>query len=270
MPPLLKIVPKIKKQPAQKQLANRPPAKRQRADLLLLALGLVPSRAKAKSLIENGDVTADGVIIAKVSQMLAVHCQLVIASDLLDWVSRGALKLLAALDSVPNVPVKGAICADVGASTGGFTEVLLKKGAARVYAVDVGHDQLAPTLRGHPKIINLEGLNARALTKADMPEPPDIIVCDVSFISLKKALPPVLSLAATSSWLITLIKPQFEAGRAAIGKGGIIRDESVHEAVCRDIQSWAEAEMGYQVKAIIPSPIAGSDGNVEFLMIAHR
>lgn len=243
---------------------------RQRADLVLLERKLAPSRAKAKALIEAGSVTADGVVVAKVSQMLALNCQIDIQTDLLDWVSRGALKLVAAFDAIPEIEVKGAICADIGASTGGFVQVLLSKDADKVYAVDVGHDQLAQRLRTHPKVVPLEGVNARTLTQNDIPEPLNIITCDVSFISLKKALPAVISLAEETSWLVALIKPQFEAGRAAIGKGGVVRDPTIHEAVCADIYNWADSEMGYDVMAIIPSPIEGPHGNIEFLMIARR
>lgn len=247
-----------------------PDTKRQRADLLLLARGLVPSRAKAKALIEARSVSADGVVVSKVSQMLAPNSHIDIQTDLLDWVSRGALKLLAAIEAAPEMVVDGAVCADIGASTGGFVQVLLSGGAAKIYAVDVGHDQLAPRFRTHPKVINLEGVNARNLTIADIPEAIDIITCDVSFISLKKALPAVMALTSETSWLAALIKPQFEAGRAAIGKGGVVRDASIHEAVCADIRQWAEAEMGYQVASIVPSPIEGPHGNIEFLMVAKR
>jgi len=247
-----------------------PETKRQRADLLLLAKGLAPSRAKAKALIEAGAVQADGVPLTKVSQMLAPDVQIEVQTNLLDWVSRGALKLLAAFETMSNIPVAGAVCADVGASTGGFVQVLLSKGAETVYAIDVGHDQLASELRQNPRVVNLEGCNARAITTLEIPQPVDIITCDVSFISLKKALPAVIACASDTHWLVTLIKPQFEAGRAAIGKGGVVRDAAIHDAVCADIQMWAENTMGYQVIKILPSPIEGPNGNAEFLMVAKR
>ena len=247
-----------------------PETRRQRADRLLLAKGLAPSRAKAKALIETGAVQADGVRLTKVSQMLAPDVQIEVQTNLLDWVSRGALKLLAAFEAVPDIPVAGAVCADVGASTGGFVQVLLSKDAGLIYAIDVGHDQLASELCQNSKVVNLEGQNARAVTSKDIPQEIDIITCDVSFISVKKALPAVIACAAHTSWLITLIKPQFEAGRAAIGKGGVVRDTAIHRDVCADIQGWAETEMGYEVIKILPSPIEGPHGNVEFLMVAKR
>ncbi len=184
------------------------------------------------------------------------------------YVSRAALKLLAALEAFP-LEVKGRVCVDIGASTGGFTQVLLEHGAARVHAVDVGHGQLADSLRNDPRVICLEGLNARNLTEAHIPEPPDIIVSDVSFISLTIALPPVLALARPSAQLRALVKPQFEAGPEHVGKGGIVRDERVHREVLERIRTWLETE-GWEVTGIIPSPITGSDGNREYLLAASR
>ena len=247
-----------------------PETKRQRADLLLVAKGLVPSRAKAKAFIETGAVRSDGVLVHKVSQMLDPSSQIEIQTELQDWVSRGALKLLAALDAVPEIPINNAICADIGASTGGFVQVLLSKGAETVYAVDVGHDQLVDKLSRNPKVINLEGQNARMITEAEMPELIDVITCDVSFISLKKALPAVMARAAETSWLIALIKPQFEAGRAAIGKNGVVKDPAIRDAVCTDIRNWLNSEMRYEVQQLLPSPIEGPNGNVEFLIVAKR
>ncbi len=184
------------------------------------------------------------------------------------YVSRAALKLLAALEAFP-LEVEGRVCVDIGASTGGFTQVLLEHGAARVHAVDVGHGQLADSLRNDPRVVCLEGLNARNLTEAHIPEPPDIIVSDVSFISLQLALPPVLVLARPGARLRALVKPQFEAGPEHVGKGGIVRDERVHRQVLERIRTWLETE-GWQVTGIIPSPITGSDGNREYLLAAEK
>ena len=230
----------------------------------------MPSRAKAKEVIEAGAVLADGMAVQKVSQLIAPDAKITIQTDLLRWVSRGALKLLGALQETEAVCVEGAVCADIGASTGGFTQVLIEHGAKRVYAVDVGQGQLAARLRTHPHIINLEQVNARSLSAEAIPEPLDIVVCDVSFISITKALPAALSLLATGGWLITLIKPQFEAGRAAIGKGGVVRDPSIHESVCAEISQWASGEMGFTIAHLLPSPITGPDGNREFLLIARK
>ncbi len=184
------------------------------------------------------------------------------------YVSRAALKLLAALEAFP-LEVEGRVCVDIGASTGGFTQVLLEHGAARVHAVDVGHGQLADSLRNDPRVICLEGHNARNLTAAHIPEPPDIIVSDVSFISLTLALPPVLALAKSGAQLRALVKPQFEAGPEHVGKGGIVRDERVHRQVLERIRTWLETE-GWQVTGTIPSPITGSDGNREYLLAAEK
>ncbi len=184
------------------------------------------------------------------------------------YVSRAALKLLAALEAFP-LEVEGRVCVDIGASTGGFTQVLLERGAACVHAVDVGHGQLADVLRQDPRVVCLEGLNARNLTEAHIPEPPDVVVSDVSFISLTIALPPVLVLARPGAQLRALVKPQFEAGPEHVGKGGIVRDERVHRVVIERIRAWLESE-GWQVDGIIPSPITGSDGNREYLLAAGK
>ncbi len=184
------------------------------------------------------------------------------------YVSRAALKLLAALEAFP-LEVEGRVCVDIGASTGGFTQVLLERGAARVHAVDVGHGQLADSLRNDPRVICLEGHNARNLTAAHIPEPPDIIVSDVSFISLQLSFPPGLGWAWLGARLRALVKPQFEAGPEYVGKGGIVRDERVHRQVLERIRTWLETE-GWQVTGTIPSPITGSDGNREYLLAAEK
>jgi 23S rRNA (cytidine1920-2'-O)/16S rRNA (cytidine1409-2'-O)-methyltransferase len=183
-------------------------------------------------------------------------------------VSRGGVKLAHALDAL-GWDIAGAVAIDVGASTGGFTDVLLTKGAAKVYAVDVGHGQLAWTLRNDPRVEVLERTNARHLTAAEIPEPVDLIVCDASFISLEKVLATPLSFAKPEARLVALIKPQFEAGRSEVGKGGVVRDAAVHERVCREVADWI-GEQGWRVAMIERSPITGPEGNVEFLLSATR
>ena len=185
------------------------------------------------------------------------------------WVSRGGVKLAHALDRFGIDPT-GRVCLDVGASTGGFTDVLLSRGAARVYAVDVGHGQLAWKLRQDRRVVSLEGVNARYLTTKEIPEPPELIVCDASFIGLETVLPASLALAAPGARLVALIKPQFEAGRAQVGKGGVVRDPEVHAAVCRRIEAWLGALPGWTVLGIEESPITGPEGNREFLIAAAR
>ena len=184
------------------------------------------------------------------------------------WVSRGGLKLDHALRHF-RIDVSGAIALDLGASTGGFTDVLLARGAARVYAVDVGHGQLAWKLRNDPRVFVLEGVNARNLTARKIPEPPGVIVCDASFIGLEVVLPAPLALAAPGAHLVALIKPQFEAGRGKVGKGGIVRDPDVHADVCRRIEAWLGALPGWSVIGTVESPITGQEGNREFLISAR-
>jgi len=180
-------------------------------------------------------------------------------------VSRGAVKLAAALDTFGFDP-KGCIALDVGASTGGFTQVLLARGAAKVYAVDVGHRQLHARLKGDARVVSLEGCDARSLTPASVGEPISAVVADMSFISLTKALGPALALAAPGAWLIALIKPQFEAGRARIGKGGIVRDARARQEAVEAVRAWLAQQQGWRVVGIVPSPIRGGSGNEEFLM----
>jgi len=185
------------------------------------------------------------------------------------WVSRGALKLIGALDHFGLDPT-GAVALDIGASTGGFTEVLLARGARRVYAVDVGHGQLHARLREDPRVVVLERTNARQLNRDQVAEPVDLVVCDASFISLTLVLPPALALARPGAVLVALIKPQFEAGRGEVGKGGVVRDPAVHEAVCARIRAWLTEDMGWAVDGIAPSPITGPKGNREFLVVARK
>ena len=239
---------------------------RQRADRLLVERGLFPSRTKAQAAIAAGLVTANAAPVRKASEEIAVDAALS-ATPAHPYVSRGGVKLAAALDHFKFDP-QGRICLDVGASTGGFTQVLLERGAKRVYAVDVGHGQLHESLRGRPEIVSLEQTDIRTLSAAQLNEPPDLVTVDVSFISLKLALPPALALAKPPAQLIALIKPQFEAGRAQ-AKKGIVRDPAVHAAVCDDISAFV-ASLGWRVLGIIPSPIAGGDGNTEFLLGAAK
>ena len=237
-----------------------------RADLLLVERGLFESRAKAREAIEAGLVAANGAPVRKASDMLDAGADIA-AQAPYPWVSRGGLKLVAGLDHFGIDPA-GLVCLDVGSSTGGFTHVLLARGAARIYAVDVGHGQLHPSLQTEPRVVSLERTDARDLGAALIPEAPQLVVCDASFISLKLVLATPLDLAAPGGRLIALIKPQFEAGRAALKKG-VVRDPAIHEAVCRDIADWL-ASRGWKVLGLTPSPITGGDGNAEFLVGAEK
>jgi len=239
---------------------------RQRADRLLVERGLFESRAKAQAAIEAGLVTADDVAVRKPSDEIPTDAQLK-AAPAHPYVSRGGLKLVTALDHFGFDP-KGHVCLDVGASTGGFTQVLLERGARRVYAVDVGRGQLHASLRERPGVVAMEETDIRTLSPARLGERPDLITVDVSFISLKLTLPAALALAQSHAQLVALIKPQFEAGPERVKKG-IVREESVRKAVCDDIAAFVTA-LGWRVLGVIPSPIKGGDGNVEFLLGAAR
>jgi 23S rRNA (cytidine1920-2'-O)/16S rRNA (cytidine1409-2'-O)-methyltransferase len=239
---------------------------RKRADLLLVERGLFDSRTRAQAAIAAGRVMADGVVIAKASAEIAADARLD-AEPEHPWVSRGALKLVAALDHFGFDPA-GRVCLDVGASTGGFTEVLRARGARRVYAVDVGHGQLHGRLRDDFAIVSLERTDIRALDPATLAEQPDVAVVDVSFISLKLVLPALDRLLRFPAQLVALIKPQFEAGRTHLKKG-VVRDPAVHAAVCDDVAA-ISVRHGWAVAGIIPSPIEGGEGNKEFLMGAQR
>jgi 23S rRNA (cytidine1920-2'-O)/16S rRNA (cytidine1409-2'-O)-methyltransferase len=240
--------------------------KRKRADVVLVERGLFESRTRAQAAIAAGLVSADGVPLKRASEEISDNAELTAASEH-PWVSRGGVKLAAALDHFGFDP-GGDVCLDVGASTGGFTEVLLANGANKVYAVDVGRGQLHPRLRGDPAVISLEETDIRKLDPARLVEAPEFATVDVSFISLKLVLPALDRLLCQSSHLIALIKPQFEAGRAHVKKG-IVRDEAVHAAVCEEIAACARA-LGWTVAGIIPSPIEGGEGNREFLMGATK
>ncbi|NVO14414.1 MAG: TlyA family RNA methyltransferase [Rhodoplanes sp.] len=239
---------------------------RLRADRLLVDRGIFESRAKAQAAIAAGLVTADGVRVSKPSDTLRPDA-VIEATPAHPFVSRGALKLEAALDAGPIDPA-GRVCLDVGASTGGFTELLLARGARKVYAVDVGRDQLHPRLRAHPRVVSLEATDIRSLLPAAMDEPPSLVVIDVSFIPLALVLPAALTLATSPCDLVVLIKPQFEAGREHVKKG-FVRDPAVHDAVCGNITILARS-LGCEVRAVLPSPITGGDGNREFLLVARR
>jgi len=239
-----------------------------RLDQLLVARGLAESRARAKAAIEAGGVTVDGAPAKAPSQPVAEDAVLEYA-DAHRWVGRGALKLEHALSVWP-VAVEGRTVLDVGASTGGFTEVCLERGAARVYAVDVGSGQLHSRVAAHPRVINLEHTDARDLTPALIPEPPELIVCDASFIGLAKVLPAALSLAAPGADLVTLVKPQFEADRPGGGnRKGVVKDPAAHRAAVASVSLWLEGK-GWPVQATTQSPITGADGNLEFLLWAKR
>jgi 23S rRNA (cytidine1920-2'-O)/16S rRNA (cytidine1409-2'-O)-methyltransferase len=237
-------------------------APRLRADRLLVKRGLFESRSKAQAAIEAGLVKADGRMVCKASQEIPADAVLD-ASIPHPYVSRGGVKLAAALDHFHFDP-RGRACLDVGASTGGFTQVLLERGARHIFAVDVGRGQLHESLRARPEITALESVDIRSLSPARLNEPPDFVVVDASFISLKRVLPSALALAKKPAQLVALIKPQFEAGRGA-SKKGIVRDPTVHAAVCEDIAKFIAA-IGWRVNGILPSPIEGGDGNAEFLV----
>ncbi|HYF22733.1 MAG TPA: TlyA family RNA methyltransferase [Caulobacteraceae bacterium] len=238
-----------------------------RLDQLLVERGLFDSRAKARAAIEAGRVSVDGQVARKASQEVSFAAS-IDAEAAHPWVGRGALKLDHALTLWP-VAVEGRAALDVGASTGGFTEVLLSRGAARVYAVDVGRGQLHPRVAADPRVVNLEGVDARTLDATLIPEPPRLVVCDASFIGLAKVLPVPLSLAAPDAELIALVKPQFEAGPGHVGKGGLVRDPDLHARVLAEVAAWLEAS-GWPVLTTADSPVEGGDGNREFLLRARK
>lgn len=238
-----------------------------RADLLLVSRGLAESRAKAQAAIAAGGVTADGRVVAKASEVLDEACDLQ-AQAAHPYVGRGALKLVHALELWP-VAVESRVVLDVGASTGGFTQVCLERGAARVYAVDVGRGQLHPKLAADPRVVTLEGVDARTLTADLISQPPQLVVCDASFIGLAKVLPAALALAAPEADLIALVKPQFEVGPDHVGKGGLVRDGEARARALTDVASFLTAS-GWAVVDTADSPIRGGDGNSEYLLHARK
>ena len=242
------------------------PSPRKRADVLLVERGLFESRARARAAIEAGGVMAAGKQVLKASETIAINADLS-AEPAHPWVSRGGVKLSGALEQYP-IDIEGHVCLDVGASTGGFTEVLLANGASLVFAIDVGHGQLHPSLHGHPRIVSMEETDIRKFEGKRLPARPDVVVIDVSFISLKAVLPVALSLAAAPMHLLALIKPQFEAARKH-SKRGIIRNAMVHQEICDDISAFA-ASLGCTGIEVFPSSITGGDGNIEFFMGARR
>jgi len=240
---------------------------KQRADQMLVDRGLVESRTRAQALIMAGLVFAGTRKVDKPGQTLAEDVVLDVRGRDHPWVSRGGIKLAHGLAHF-GWTVTDAVAIDVGSSTGGFTDVLLSNGVARVYAVDSGTNQLAWKLRQDPRVVVHEQTSARILTDAHIPEPVDLIVCDASFIGLAKVLERPMQFARPGARLLALVKPQFEAGREEVGKGGVIRDPAVHARVCGEVAAWLEAR-GWQVEGVVESPITGPEGNIEFLIAAH-
>ena len=241
----------------------------QRLDLALVARGLVATRAKARDLIARGEVTVDGHVVSKAAMGVRAAQTIAVDARAAAQVSRGAVKLAAALAHF-GLDVRERVAVDIGASTGGFTQTLLERGAKRVYAVDVGKGQLHATLADDPRVVSLEGCDARRLDRGLVPDTIGAIVADVSFISLTKALPAALDLATSGCWLVALVKPQFEVGREGIGKGGVVRDEALRERALGDVRKWLAAQTGWTVIGTMPSPIEGGSGNVEFLIAAVK
>ena len=240
---------------------------KKRVDQLLVERGLAESRSRAQALVMAGVVFQGERRIDKPGATVPDDGALAVRGQDHPWVSRGGLKLAHGIERF-GVDPAGRVCLDIGASTGGFTDVLLHRGAAKVYAVDVGHGQFAWKLRTDPRVVVLEKTNARHLTRDLVPDPLGAVVCDASFIGLETVLPAGMALAAPGAWLIALIKPQFQAGRGQVGRGGVVRDPAVHEAVCRDVRAWLDGQPGWTVDGIEESPVTGPEGNREFLICA--
>lgn len=240
-----------------------------RLDQLLVDRGLAETKSKAQALILSGNVLIGTKRADKAGQPVRDDAEIILKGQEHPWVSRGGLKLAKAIETFGLSP-EGVCALDVGASTGGFTDVLLHHGAAKVFAVDVGHGQLAWKLRQDARVVVLEQTNARHLTPEHIPEPVDWVVCDASFIGLEVVLPTPLSFTAEAATLVTLIKPQFEVGKERVGKGGVVRDPALHTEVCERIENWVNAQAGWRVRGIIESPITGPAGNVEFLLYATK
>ncbi len=240
-----------------------------RLDQALVERGLAESRAKAQAAIMAGLVFSGERKLDKPGHAVAADQPLELRGKPHPWVSRGGIKLKHALDHF-GLDATGRVCLDIGASTGGFTDVLLQHGAAKVYAVDVGEGQLDWRLRNDPRVVVLEKTNARHLTAEQVPEAVDAVVCDASFIGLETVLPAPLALAKPGAFAVALIKPQFEVGRERVGKGGVVRDAALHDEVCARIRAWFEGLAGWRVLGLEPSPILGPEGNREFLIAAMR
>ena len=246
--------------------SHQPASQRQRLDDLLVVKGLFASRSRARDAVERGAVAVDGAVVTKPGQGVSPGAQLTVDDPARGYVSRAALKLIAGLDLFA-LERSGPEARDIGASTGGFTQVLLERGAVHVTAIDVGHGQMHASIGGDPRVTAIEGLNARALDEADLGERlPEFVVSDVSFISLKLALPPALELARPGSHALLLVKPQFEAGREAIGKGGLLKNPADAEIVAAALREWLDGLAGWRALGLCPSPIEGGDGNREFLL----
>ena len=243
---------------------------RQRLDIILVKRGLAASRDRARELIIGGFVWVDGQMVQKPARVCAGKSVIETKPGGNPWVSRAGLKLAGAMTGFQGFNVTGCKALDIGASTGGFTDVLLAHGADHVIAVDVGHGQLHERLVADDRVTVLDNTNARYLTGSMLPYRPDVIVCDASFISLQKLLPAALGLAKNGARLVALIKPQFEVGKHLVGKGGIVRDPALHQQVVTGVVRWLEADMRWHLRQTMLSPIAGSDGNVEFLLLAQK
>jgi len=243
---------------------------RQRLDIMLVGRGLAASRDRARDLIISGAVTVDGQLVQKPAKACAGTSVIEIKPGGNPWVSRAGLKLAGAITGFNELDVSGCKALDIGASTGGFTDVLLAHGADHVVAVDVGHGQLHQRLAADDRVTVLDDTNARYLTASILPYMPDVIVCDASFISLQKLLPAALGLAKAGARLVALVKPQFEVGKGLVGKGGIVRDPALHQQVVTGVVHWLETDMHWHVLQTMPSPITGPDGNVEFLLLAKK
>ena len=243
-------------------------SERIRLDLALEQRGLVPSRARARDAILRGTVTINGVTAVKQNQMVGREDKLALSDPASNYVSRAALKLVAGLDAGA-IEVAGKACLDIGASTGGFTQVLMERGAARIYAVDVGHDQLHARLKGSDRVVSMEGVNARDLTVEMVPEPIDLLVSDVSFVSVTKVLTAPLALCTPEADAVILFKPQFEVGRSNVGKGGIVSDQAAIDIALAEVIAFMAAQ-GFESHHSITSPISGGDGNVETVLVFAR
>ena len=242
---------------------------RPRLDQALVARGLAESRTQAQALVMAGKVFSGEQRLDKPGHRIGADQAIEVRGAPHPWVSRGGLKLDHGLDHF-SIPVAGAVALDIGASTGGFTDVLLARGASRVIAVDVGRGQLAWKLRQDPRVVVLEGVNARYLTRDQVPDTVDLVVCDASFIGLDLVLPASLALARPGAHLIALIKPQFEVGKGRVGKGGVVRDAALHDEVVARVHDWLESDMGWSVLGVMESPVRGAEGNREFLICARK